>query len=78
MSIIQRFKKAWMALARGLAIVNTTVLLTLIYVLLIGPISVVVRLMRKDLLHHRIGSTKSFWTPKEPVRHSLDEARHQF
>jgi hypothetical protein len=70
--------KWWMVFARALAIVNTTVLLTLVYVFLIGPASVIARLLRKDLMKHRMNRTGSFWKTKEPVAHTLDQSRHQF
>ena len=70
--------KGWMSFAHALAVVNTTVLLTLVYFFLIGPVSVVARILGKDFMKHRIRRTGSFWKPKEPVAHTLDQARHQF
>jgi hypothetical protein len=74
----QRVYKWWMAFARALAIANTVLLLTVVYVILIGPVSLVARIVGKDLLMHRIRPSRSFWRPKEPVAHTLDQARHQF
>ncbi|MCI0707147.1 MAG: SxtJ family membrane protein [Ignavibacteriae bacterium] len=68
----------WMKFAYVLAIVNTTILLTLVYILLIGPFSLVTRLFGKDLLKHRLLKSGSFWMPKEPVQNSLEESRRQF
>ena len=68
----------WMKFARVLAIINTTLLLSLVYVLLIGPFSLVARLFGKDLLHHRIRNSESFWKPKEKVPHTPEHSRHQF
>ena len=70
--------KWWMAFAHALAVVNTTLLLTVVYILLIGPFSIVARMLGKDLLKHRIDRRGSFWNPKEPVAHTLDQTRHQF
>jgi len=67
-----------MTFAHALAVVNTTVILTLVYFFLIGPFSIVVRMLGKDLLGHSISRTGSFWKPKRPVPHTLDQARHQF
>ena len=82
MNLLRRIRhiafKGWMTFAHILAVVNTTVILTLVYVLLIGPMSIVVRILGKDLMRHRISRTGSFWKPKEPVAHTLDQARHQF
>jgi hypothetical protein len=68
----------WMAFARVLGHVNTILLLTIMYVLIIGPSWVVLRLLRKDPLRRKAKETGSFWIEKEPLRHSLEETRHQF
>lgn len=68
----------WMKFAHVLAVVNTTVLLSLVYFFLIGPFSLVVRLFEGDLMKHRLGSSKSFWVPKEEVLHTPEQSSHQF
>ncbi|MBI2619562.1 MAG: hypothetical protein HYW57_05725 [Ignavibacteriales bacterium] len=70
--------KRWMAFARLLAIVNTTVVLTLVYFLLIGPSWLIMRLLGKDLLDRRLGDTQSYWRMKDPLHHTMDECRRQF
>lgn len=71
--------RGWMAFARFLGIVNTTILLTLVYFLLIGPLSLIMRAFRSDLLDKRWKAPDgSLWRKKAPLRHDLDEARHQF
>ncbi len=68
----------WMKFAHALAVVNTTVLLTVVYVLLIGPMSLAIWLFRKDLLRHRIKAEPSFWITKEPASHEIEQSLHQF
>lgn len=68
----------WMAFARLLGTVNTILLLTLIYLLIIGPAWVVQRILRKDPLGRKIPKEGSFWLEKPPLEHSLEETRHQF
>lgn len=68
----------WMKFAHVLAVVNTTLLLTIVYVLLIGPVSLLARSLGKDFLKHRVDRSGSFWKPKEPAAHTIDQARHQF
>ncbi|MEX1138988.1 MAG: SxtJ family membrane protein [Bacteroidota bacterium] len=71
--------RGWMAFARFLGIVNTTILLTLVYILLIGPLSLVMRAFGSDLLDKRMKAPSgSFWRKKAPLKHTLDECRHQF
>jgi hypothetical protein len=68
----------WMAFARALAYVNTRIILTLVFLLIIGPIALVLKLIQKDFLHRRIDSSPSFWLQREPADHTLDQARRQF
>ena len=58
---------AWMALARGLAYVNTRVILVLIYLLLVGPLKIGSLLLGKDLLRtsKRRLSGETSWVPFE-------------
>ncbi len=69
---------AWMRFAHLLAIVNTTIILTLVYFLLIGPIALIMRIIRNDPLERRMKGVETFWRPKESVPHSLEEVRRQF
>jgi len=71
------FYKWWMAFARALGVVNATILLTIVYVVVIGAMSIISKILRKDLLAHRkLGG--SFWKNKEPIMHTIEKARHQF
>ncbi len=74
----RKLYKYWMAFARGLAIVNSTILLTIVYFVIIGPMYGIIRLLGKDLLSHRIAEAETFWKKKEPVSHTAEQARHQF
>ena len=67
----------WMVFARALGVVNATILLTIVYLAVIGPMFLISKIIRKDLLSHRKNSG-SFWKTKEPVSHKLDQARRQF
>ncbi len=70
--------KGWMAFAKVLAIVNTTVILTLVYLVLIGPSWLIMKLLGKDLLDRRMPEVPSYWKEKAPLEHTLEEGRHQF
>jgi hypothetical protein len=69
--------KWWMAFARVLGTVNAIILLTIVYLIMIGPMFFISGFIGKDLLSHRKHSG-SFWKTKEPVSHKLDQARRQF
>jgi hypothetical protein len=59
-------RKAWMRMAQVLSSVMTTVLLILTFFLVLTPIGLLVRAMRKDLLHLRINKgIDSYWVPVE-------------
>ncbi len=75
---VQSLRKAWMAFAHILGVVQTTILLTLVYVFFIGAANIIARLLGKDLLRHRMLKAGSFWQPKAPVAHTLEQSRHQF
>lgn len=70
--------KGWMAFARALAFINTRIILTLFFVLIIGPIALVLRLAGKDFLQRTIDSSPSFWKDREHAEHSLENASRQF
>jgi hypothetical protein len=67
----------WMMFARALGAANAAILLTIVFLFMIGPMSIIAKLLGKDLLNHR-KSSGSFWKAKEPVVHKLEHARHQF
>ena len=68
----------WMKFAGLVAFVNTRVLLTVVYFIVIGPLHLLMRLMGKDYLDRRHDPSPTFWKKKEPVTHSLESARRQF
>jgi hypothetical protein len=70
--------KWWMLFARALAFINTRVLLTLFFVIVIGPIALALRAIGKDFLERRIDSSPSYWKTRGTSEHSLESASHQF
>lgn len=76
--IAKILRDLWMGLGRILGIINSTILLSVVYAVLIGIMSLIVKALRKDLLNHRAVSDGPFWKEKEPVDHTLEQARHQF
>jgi len=70
--------KWWMAFARALAVVNTTLILSIVYLLLIGPSWLVMKILRKDLLDRKADAAVSFWRTKEATKHTMEQSKHQF
>lgn len=64
-ALLRPVYRAWMGLAFALGFVMTRVLLTVVFVGLVVPIAVVLRLVRKDLLGERLDRrAPSYWQPK--------------
>lgn len=68
----------WKKFARRVAFIQTTIILTLFYFLMIGIFAIVIKLLRKDLLDKRWKQNKSFWKDKEKMLATLEAARRQF
>jgi hypothetical protein len=74
--------KAYARWKKGIEAVGavwTAILLSVVYLVSVGPTSLFMRLMRKDLLDRAAGSDPTFWKPHEanPLG-PLAAARHQF
>ncbi len=68
----------WKKFARRLAIIQTTVILTLFYFLMVGIFALVAKLLGKDLLDKKWKQNKSFWKEKEKLSVAVENARRQF
>ena len=68
------FHKAWMRLAVLLGQINSRVLLTLVYYLVVTPYGIVTRLVGRDPLRRRGASAESYWVERKTTR----QAREQF
>ncbi|HEY6952981.1 MAG TPA: SxtJ family membrane protein [Bacteroidota bacterium] len=77
-NIGSKLYKWWMQFARAIAFVNTRLLLTLFFVLVIGPIALVLKLIRKDFLQRSFDTSTSYWRVREPSEHTIENASRQF
>ena len=69
----------WTAFFRGLGVFWTAILLSLVYALSVGPISLVMRLLGKDPLDRVLRPEPTFWRAHEPnPLGPVAAARHQF
>ena len=68
----------WMRFARVLAFVNTRVLLTLFYFIVIGPIALVLKVIGKDFLERRTNGSPTYWKLREQSEQNLESASRQF
>jgi hypothetical protein len=70
--------RGWKKFAHVLGIVNTRILLTISYFVILAGASIVTLVLRKDLLDRRMGPNSVRYHPHEPVVASLETARRQF
>ncbi len=77
-NIFRTLKRWWMKFAKALGWVNTRLILSVLYFIVMGIGAIVIKVLRIDLLHKRSRNEASYWRPKEKVTHSLEQAKHQF
>lgn len=78
-AIWRRLKRWWMAFARALGWVNTRVILTIVYLVVIGIPAIVLRVIRRDLLDRKCDAARpSYWVKKDALAHTVEEIRRQF
>jgi hypothetical protein len=70
--------RGWKAFAHGLGVVNTHILLTLSYFVVVALASIISRLSGADLLGKRLKAKSSYWHDREPIEMSLDACKRQF
>jgi hypothetical protein len=70
--------RGWKKFAHTLGVVNTKILLTITYFVMIALVSVFSRIFGADFLDKRMKRKLSYWRGREPVDASLDSCRHQF
>jgi Saxitoxin biosynthesis operon protein SxtJ len=69
----------WTAFFKAVGVIWTAVILSLIYLLSVGPVSLFMRLRGTDLLDREIGAEPSFWRRHEANPLGPQTAvRHQF
>ena len=77
-NIFKSARKLWMAFAHAVGWFNTRLLLTILYVCIIGLPAIFLKLFGKDLLDRAMEDRPSYWIEKEKSEHTLEGAKHQF
>ena len=72
------FHAAWMRLAALLGHVNSRVLLTLVYYLVMTPYGVVTRLAGRDPLRRRGAKGESYWVGRKATRQTREQFERLF
>lgn len=79
LSVFKKIKDWWMPIAKKIGEFQTKVILSLLYFLVIGPISLIAYLIRADLLKKRYKKIPSFWKKDkhQPVN-TMEGCQRQF
>ena len=79
-SFFKKLWSGWMWFAAKLGHFNSLVLLTVFFIVVVGPANLLARLFRADLLKLRKPATKDagYWLPVNSDNTTLDAWRRQF
>ena len=78
--VIHFFKalwEGWKKIAEKIMVFWTFVLLLLLFVLIVGPIAILMKIFRKDPMHAPL-APGSFWALREKTREGMEECLRQF
>jgi hypothetical protein len=77
--ILRPVYAVWMKLAFALGWINTRILLSLFFYLVMTPVGLFLRVMGKDLLDERIDrKARSYWVRRDPVPFDAERYRRLF
>ena len=74
---LKGFFKGFKIFGRNIALIVNTILLTFVYLLGVGPTSIIARLFKKDFLDLK-SSGKSYWKPIDNEKRDIDYYYRQF
>ena len=78
MQVMMRLYKAWMRLAELLAMVNTYILLSLMYWLVLTPLGTIMRLCGRDVLRRRSRTRETYWVHRTTSRQDRERFERAF
>ena len=76
--ILKAIWRGWKAFAHKLGVLNTKIILTILYFIVIGTAAMIAKILRRDLLDRRLCDEDSFWKARESLPVNLENARRQF
>jgi len=69
----------WMKFARGLGVVNTRILLTLIFTVMITPLALLLRVLGRQPIKTEVSQgVSSYWRPRHPEEFTAKRMERQF
>ena len=72
------FHRVWMGIAGVLGYVNSRILLTILYYLLLTPYGLISRLFGRDPLDRRGASRETYWVKRESTRQTQQQFERLF
>ena len=72
------FHRGWMKLAAALGYVNSRILLSFVYLAVLTPYGLTLRLFGRDSLNRRRGPQRSYWIPRPAERQKKDQFERVF
>ncbi len=66
-TVLRPVFKLWMKLAHAVGWFNTQVLLTIVFILIIIPTGLIMKLLRKDPMKRKMFAEETYWEPYELV-----------
>ena len=73
-----KFHGLWMRLAHALGYVNSRILLSAIYFVVMTPYGLVLRVLGRDTMNRRRSKRPSYWIPKSKTRQSREQFERLF
>ena len=78
MTLLRKIYKVWMKFAHALGWVNTRIILTLVYLLIMTPLALIFKVVGKDPMNRKFGGQDSYWIKRESNAFDRDSYRRQF
>lgn len=79
MRFMKKLYHAWLRFAQILGRINTAILLTIVYIVVVGPFALTIKILRKDLLQKKLKtSLPSYWQERSSTESTLEHYHHQF
>lgn len=71
--------RLWMGLAQVLAWINTRIILSLLYYVMLTPVSLIMKMIGRDALKRRVDrSRSSYWHPKGEMKPAKERYEHLY
>lgn len=78
MHFLKLLYRGWMKFAHVLGWVNTRIILTLVYLLIMTPLALIFKVLGKDPMNRRLGGQDSYWAKRKSKLFEKEDYRRQF